>query len=651
MESDYHLALEKKLELVKAKLDESGQAIADLQTQLLAQEGKMKQAFLEAMGHMQSSAIDLDKLDEFILSWTKRPYAVIPKKLGEWYLAVPKCFKLHFGWFEREEGAYNLFVVNRYYDLIQPIPAQLREALNLSRPFDGLTIQDGELSIARPDKDPISKVQKHYSRYLGRAIDDKTIQVRKGQEFALIAAVIRDGILPFPARPIAKADLLERHCSFRLRPYQARDFDKFLSYGAVGVFYPMGQGKTVFGLEAMCRLKGRKLVLVPTATLREQWLEHIREHTKLDPTEYQVEIYHKNNIARLMRQDWVLVIYDEMHRLPANTYLEFATLRTKHQLFLTATPYREDGRIDLIFALARFPLGLDWGYFLENKLIVQPKITVYIERDADRKRDRLDVLLTDHKKTMIFCDGLEIGGRLSKRFNIPFVAGDTPPAERLRIIREKEQVLVSRVGDLGVSIKDLQRVIEYDFLFGSRTQELQRLGRLFHADFRGIHCVLMTVDEYLAYRKRFFSIYEKGFKVEIERGEGVPDDLSESIREKEPRAFRVLPIRERKMIPSPQREEPISLPAFSGQTDFMLTIDERTPVTKELIIRILGSDYVKKHGGITQAEILEILIFNHLKYNPIDVRNLIARMFAAMQIGGRTIGTKRVYFAEGAKAQ
>jgi len=645
METD-SLALEKKLDLVKAKLDESGQAIADLQTQLLAQEAKLKQAFIEAMGHMQSSAIDLDKLDDFILTWTKRPYAIIPKKPGEWYLLVPKCFKLHFGWLEREEGAYNLFVVNRYYDLIQPVPAQLREALNLSRPFDGLTIQDGQLSIARPDKDPIAKVQKHYSRYVGKAIDEKTIQIKRGQEFALIAAVIRDGILPFPARPIAKADLLERHCSFKLRPYQARDFAKFLEYGAVGVFYPMGQGKTIFGLEAMCRLKGRKLVLVPSATLREQWLEHIKEHTTLDPKEYEVAIYHKNNVARLMLEEWVLVTYDEMHRLPANTYLQFAALRTKHQLFLTATPYREDGRIDLIFALARFPLGLDWSYFLENKLIVQPKITVYLEKDADHKRDRLDILLTDHKKTIIFCDSLEIGGRLSKRFNIPFVAGNTPPAERLQIIREKQQVLVSRVGDLGVSIKDLQRVIEYDFLFGSRTQELQRLGRLFHADFRGIHCVLMTIDEYLAYRKRLFSIYEKGFKVEIERGEGVPDDLSESIREKEPRAFRVRPAQERKVISRPLREEPILQPVFSGQTDFMLVIDERTLVTKELIIRILGSDYVKKHGGITQAEIIEVLIFNHLKYNPIAVRNLIARMFAAREIGGRTIGTKRVYFAE-----
>jgi DNA excision repair protein ERCC-3 len=641
------MSLEEKLEATKQSIAESEKAIADLQTGLMAQENKLKRAFIEALSHTQSSAIKAEELDSFVKAWTKRPYAIIPKKAGEWWLVIPKCFKLAFGWFEREDGAYNIFVVNRYYDLIQPIPAQLREALDLSRPFDGLTIENGQLSIARPDKDPIAKVQHHYARYLGKALDEKTIQVKKGQEFALIAAVIRDGILPFAAKPIAKADLQERHCSFKLRPYQLRDFATFLKLGACGIFYPMGQGKTVFGLEAMSRLKGRKLVLVPTATLKEQWAEEIKTHSKLESQEYEIEVYHKSHIAGLMKQEWVLTIYDEMHRLPANTYLELATLQTKYRLNLTATPWREDGRIDLIWALSGFPLGVDWSYFLEKGLIIQPQIIVYIEADSNTKRSRLDELLTEDKKTIIFCDSLDIGDRLSKRLSIPFVTGQTPPADRIETIRANQQVLVSRVGDLGISIKNLERVIEYDFLFGSRTQELQRMGRLFHAEYRGVHCVIMTTEEYLSYRKRLFAIYEKGFKIDIRRGEGVPLDLSAEA-EKQPRPFRSAtiekPIREKKIVSS----LPIHLTEVDG--DKPPIIDERSPVTKALVFAILESSYVRKRGGIELSELRRILDLNHLKYEWHKTADIVSNAFYAMQISGRTLDKgKRVYFKEPTK--
>jgi DNA excision repair protein ERCC-3 len=642
------VSLEEKLEAAKQSIAASETAIADLQTKLMSQEAKLKHAFVEALSHTQSSAIKSEELDSFIKEWIKRPWAAIPVKAGEVKLIVPKCFKLNFGWFEREEGAYNVFLVNRYYDLIQPIPAQLRDALNFTRPFDGLTIENGQLTISRPDKDPIAKVQKQYSRYLGKAIDEKTIQVKKGQEFALIAAVIRDGILPFAPHPIAKADLQERHCNFKLRPYQARDFEKFLKYGAVGVFYPAGQGKTVFSLEAMSRLKGRKLVLVPTATLKEQWLDHLKENTKLDSTEYEVEVYHKSHIAKLMRENWVLVVYDEMHRLPANTYLELATLRTKYRLNLTQTPWREDGRIDLIWALSGYPLGVDWNYFIEHGLIVQPKITVYIERDMNGKRDRLDELLTDHRKTIIFCDSLELGDRLAKRFLIPFVSGTTPAAERLPIIKDSNQIIVSRVGDLGISIKNLERVIEFDFLFGSRTQELQRLGRLFHADYKGVHAILMTVEEYQAYRKRLFSIYEKGFKVEIERGEGVPLDLSEKI-EKEPRPLRIRsatierPLRQKKEIA-------LSVHITEVGNDKPPVVDEREVVDKRLVLAILESSYVRSRGGIGLAELKRILDLNHLKYDWIKVQNIVSYAFYTRRISGRTLDKgDRVYFKEPTK--
>jgi len=82
------------------------------------------------------------------------------------------------------------------------------------------------------------------------------------------------------------------------------------------------------------------------------------------------------------------------------------------------------------------------------------------------------------KKTLIFCDTIEIGKAISRELGVPYIYGQA--TNRLHEIEENKVVCVSRVADLGVSIKDLQRIVEVDFLFGSRQQELQRTGRLAH---------------------------------------------------------------------------------------------------------------------------------------------------------------------------
>ena len=104
---------------------------------------------------------------------------------------------------------------------------------------------------------------------------------------------------------------------------------------------------------------------------------------------------------------------------------------------------------------------------------------------------------------------------LYKELGIPFVYGAT--RNRLDIINEAETSIVSRVGDEGMSIPEIERTIEHDFLFGSRRQEGQRMGRLFHSDVKGEHIILMTEKEYEAHSKRLYSITERGFKIEVVR--------------------------------------------------------------------------------------------------------------------------------------
>jgi DNA excision repair protein ERCC-3 len=217
-----------------------------------------------------------------------------------------------------------------------------------------------------------------------------------------------------------------------------------------------------------------------------------------------------------MNNEYVLTIFDEHQHLPANTYARLALIKTRYRIGTTATPWREDGRIDLIFALTGFPLGLSWEEFLKMKVIAKPYIELIIVPNITQKFSILDELVKEHQdKTMIFCDSINLGKRISSKHGIPFVYGAT--ARRLQIIERNPVTVVSRVGDEGIDITDLKTIIEFDFLFGSRRQEAQRMGRLLHSRFKGGHYILMTSEEFERYKKRLYSLYERGFQIKITR--------------------------------------------------------------------------------------------------------------------------------------
>jgi DNA excision repair protein ERCC-3 len=129
----------------------------------------------------------------------------------------------------------------------------------------------------------------------------------------------------------------------------------------------------------------------------------------------------------------------------------------------------------------------------------------------------LGKLLETKAITLIYCDSIQKGKYLAKRFNLSFIFSET--RRRIEMISkeldEKGCVILSRVGDEGISLPEIQRVIEYDFLFGSRRQEMQRIGRLFHAVSEGEHYILMTYDEFENYKKRLYSLLEKGIEIEF----------------------------------------------------------------------------------------------------------------------------------------
>ncbi len=446
---------------------------------------------------------DKDLIDDFL----DEPYVVIPKKPGEWYVISPKFIDLSIGWLERTTKSYNIFVLNQYASLLGRVPKDLQDRLGIKSPRL-LKVQDG---IVHSGKFTESLWQR-YRRHLYRRENNERVRIRKGYEFRLLAALIRDGFLPFPAKGVDSNLLRTPEIKFTLRKYQRSAWRQFLKYGAIGVYWPPGAGKTYLGLYAIASLKGRKLVVVPTRILKEQWIERVSKYTKV-PQEVTVETYH--SYAKVRGQSYMLVIFDECHRLPADTYSRLATLKSQYRIGLSATPYREDGRTEYIFALTGFPVGIDWEELFKLGVVQKPTVTIYLSETLGGKLSKLKQLLGYRVKTLIFCDSVALGKRLSEELEIPFVFGAT--TRRLKTIRKHLMVIVSRVGDEGLSLEDVERVIEIDFLFGSRRQEAQRIGRLLHAKVRGEHIVLMTDKEFEKYEKRFYALYEKGFRINVLR--------------------------------------------------------------------------------------------------------------------------------------
>jgi len=212
-------------------------------------------------------------------------------------------------------------------------------------------------------------------------------------------------------------------------------------------------------------------------------------------------------------KEYTFVVFDECHRLPAPVWSRFAAINSKYRLGLSATPYREDGREDLIIALTGYPLGLSWEHFLRVKAIRRPRIIVKVVASDREKMAVLEDMLKIPMKTLFFVELISSGKKIAKQFGIPFVYGDTE--NRLEIIEKNLVTVVSRVGDEGISIKDLERTIELEFLGGSRRQEAQRAYRLLHSVRPDIsHTVIMTAEELDKFGRRFLALEEKGFQVE-----------------------------------------------------------------------------------------------------------------------------------------
>jgi len=493
-----------------ASSSSAGAVAAHALKRLRAEMDSLEDEYNKLMAEM-SHYKDIDS--EEAMAFLREPWCVHPRGKEEWLVFVPKFIGVQVGWLERATETFNVFVVNRYAHWLGNVPEDLRDQLKLPPPFES----EVEGRTLRTKAVLPKAVKEHVAEKTGPG----EYRVKVGHEFDLIAALIDSGSLPFVPRPVDKADLRDIRFAYRGKPTELRDYQlegwrEFLKWGCVGVYWPWGTGKTVLGMYALGSLKGRKLVVCPSTTLVEHWTKEITENLPLSLRSGadEIDVVTYQAWDKVKDKEYVLIIPDESHRLPANTFSRMSTVRAKYRLGLSATPWREDGRTSYIFALTGKPVGCDWTEFFRQGIITKPHVEVRILRDWNVKMAETERESERTKgRVMIFCDGLERGQQLANRLGCPFVHGDS--ANRLDTMGKSRVFVVSRVGDEGVSLPDLKKVIEVDFLGSSRRQEGQRVGRLMHSEGKGEHLVLMTRDEFESFEGRFFALEEKGFKVNV----------------------------------------------------------------------------------------------------------------------------------------
>jgi len=495
----------KQFRETKQIFDQGEQKINQIKEEIEKLQNQYQNQIQDLSEKLHLKTFEIEQFQDFL----NEPYILLPTgKKEEWYVAVPKFIRMNLGWLDFTTDTYNVFRINKFVEWLGDIPREIREKFHFKEKIP-LKVYDGMLLTGSEHQD---LAWNRYNSHLSRREGKEKIRITRGHEFHLISNLIDDGILPFIANPVDKQDVRSPKVNFELRDYQQEARKRFLKTGAIGVFWSFSAGKTYLGMYLASEIKGRKLVIVPTTTLKEQWHKRFREHTQISD-EIEIETYY--SFHKIQNKEYSLVIFDEVHHLPANTFAKFSTIKTKYRLGLSGSPYREDGRTDYIFALTGFPIGLSWDHLIELGVIEKPDIRLYIFTHWHDKEKKLQELLAVNKKTIVFCDSISTGKRLSKQFEVPFVYGDT--RDRIEIIKSSDITFVSRVGDEGLSISDIERVIEFDFLFGSRRQESQRMGRVLHGKSKGEHIILMTESEYQNYSKRLLSLYEKGFKIEIIR--------------------------------------------------------------------------------------------------------------------------------------
>ncbi|MGB7956070.1 MAG: DEAD/DEAH box helicase family protein [Candidatus Nitrosopolaris sp.] len=480
--------------------------------------------------------------DERFQEFMDRPYAVIPqgnhKGEGKAYLLLsPKWTDFRAGWLESQTETYNIFRVDTYAAWSGLVPDHLQEEFDLDPRYSSIKIlQNGEYLVGNEFE--LEDVWIRYREYLLRKEKDIGIRIKSSASarFNVASKLVSDGVIPWTSRTVKES--WKWLTDIKLRPYQQQAMDFFITHGAMTLVYPFGAGKTLFGIQVISCVSDKTLVVVPSVSHLAVWQKYIEEHLKNDnknntnERESRVVLLYggsrkdaikyadiiistyESALTYLTNERFKLLIFDECHHFPASTYSRLAFLDADYRLGLSGSPYREDGRSELIYVLSGYPFGSDWDKLFEEGWVRKPEITVHV---TSAKISFLQSLLQKLKgDTIVFCDSLAVGEEASRLTDVPFIYGEHSLKERVEALNKHKRLICSRIFDEGMHIPDVKNIIELDFLGGSRRQQLQRVGRLMHSLVDGVeYHLLMSSEELQKYERRLYRLYSKQFKVSV----------------------------------------------------------------------------------------------------------------------------------------
>ena len=443
-----------------------------------------------------------------------RPYTIIPINEHEAWLIHWRGIKMPiFGWVVSQEPAFIKAKVTRSMDLLTPFPAWMKDELGWKPPAHQAIIDGTHTNISLTEGDETT-FKRRYGQFIGGKQEDGTFKIKGGDAWIkLVAALVRDGILPYASTPVAKEHWNPNAKStIVLKDYQIPVADEFLRTGAVLANLPPGAGKTFITLYILQHFIGRVLILADTTILIDQWRDRIRTYAP----NADVTLSTYQGASKYLKEEWDLLVPDEAQRLPANTFSKLAFIKTRYRFGLTGTPWREDERQFLITALSGKPVSIRWSELIASGILRRPRIIIATVSNETEKTKYVKSLLSKRKgRVLIFCDWIEQGQELADALDVPFIHGGT--TRKLEKVQENDVCVVSRIGDRGLDLPDLRMVIEVAGAGSAREQFAQRVGRLLHGQFAGEFITVFTPEEAAKYRGRIFGVEsELAGEVDIE---------------------------------------------------------------------------------------------------------------------------------------
>ncbi|MGW3077126.1 DNA repair helicase XPB [Kitasatospora sp. NPDC001132] len=410
---------------------------------------------------------------------------------------------------------------------------------------------------------------------VGARVDPDTVVVHPSERGQIKQVLLKLG---WPAEDFAGYVDGEAHPihleedGWQLRPYQAQAVEGFWHGGSGVVVLPCGAGKTLVGAAAMAHAKSTTLILVTNTVSARQWKHELVKRTSLTEDEigeysgtrkeirpvtiatYQVMTTKRKGVYAHLElfdaRNWGLVVYDEVHLLPAPVFKFTADLQARRRLGLTATLVREDGREGDVFSLIG-PKRFDapWkeieaqGYIapadcceVRVTLTDSERLAYATAEPEERyrfcattatKRRVVEALVRKHEKdqTLIIGQYIDQLDELGEALDAPVIKGETSNAQREKLFdafRNKEigVLVVSKVANFSIDLPEATVAIQVSGTFGSRQEEAQRLGRVLRpkADGHAAHFYSVvardTVDQdFAAHRQRFLA--EQGYAYRI----------------------------------------------------------------------------------------------------------------------------------------